>query len=441
MDNYVMEILNKRKNGIHCGVPSFCCANKIVIEAILEQAKRYDDYVLIEATSNQVNQYGGYTNMMPKDFADFVYNIANKIGFSKEKIILGGDHLGPLPWIDCEEEVAMKEAEKLVELCVLSGYTKIHLDTSMRLSSDDVNKPLSDKTIAKRGVQLFKAAEKAFSEYLKNNPKAVHPVYVIGSEVPVPGGSTEENDTVKVTEPEDFENTIVAYRNEFINEGITNAWDYIVAVVVQPGVEFGNHDIHHYNRIDSYKLCRALKKYPTIVFEGHSTDYQSPIHLREMVEDGIAIIKVGPALTFALREALFQLAFIENEIVPIKDRSNFMEILEDEMTKNPKYWEKYYFGNDLEKKIDRKYSLSDRSRYYMALPIIEKSIERLINNLNNINIPMGMLKQYMPNQYAKVRDGKLKVNPRELIKDNIVTVVENYNYAVKYNYIINEIFR
>ena len=109
---HIRELLRKRKIGIYSGIPSFCSANKIVIEAILDQAKRFDDYVLIEATSNQVNQYGGYTKMQPQDFAEFVFKIADKIDFSRDKIILGGDHLGPLPWVDCDEEKAMAEAQQ-----------------------------------------------------------------------------------------------------------------------------------------------------------------------------------------------------------------------------------------------------------------------------------------------------------------------------------------
>ena len=210
-----------------------------------------------------------------------------------------------------------------------------------------------------------------------------------------------------------------------------------MAIVVQPGVEFGNNDIHHYDRLDARKLCRALQKYPDIVFEGHSTDYQSPIKLKEMVEDGIAILKVGPALTFALREALFRLAMIENELIPAEKRSRFMEVLEEEMLKNPKYWEKYYTGTEEEKRIERKYGLSDRSRYYFALPVIEEAMNKLFGNLKDVHIPMGMLKQYMPLAYAKVRDGKLKMDPKELAKNNVVIIVEDYNYAIKYNYIIN----
>ena len=439
--NYIRKILAKRQDGIHCGIPSFCTANKIVIETCLERAKQNDDYVVIEATSNQVNQNGGYTKMLPKDFAEFIYKIADKIKFKKSKIILGGDHLGPLPWVNEPEEVAMREAEKLVELCVSSGYLKIHLDTSMKLGSDDPNAPLSNDVIARRGVRLYKKAEEVFKEYKKSHPNAVHPVYVIGSEVPVPGGSNEKEEKgVKVTSPRDFENTLSAYTRAFRKAGINDAWKNIVAVVVQPGVEFSNFDMKRYDRKEARQLCKTLKRYPNIVFEGHSTDYQSPHHLRQMVEDGIAILKVGPALTFALREALFQLAMIENELIEEKDRSNFIDVLENEMVKNPKHWEKYYLGSEFEKHLNRKYGLSDRSRYYMTLPVIEEAIDKLINNLKDKTIPLGMLRQYMPMQYAQVRDGKIKPTPYELLKANVATIVDIYNFAVKTNYILSEVF-
>ena len=439
--NYIKTILEKRKKGIHCGIPSFCTANKIVIEACLEQAKKNNDYVIIESTSNQVNQNGGYTKMLPKDFAEFVYKVAKKIKFDKSKIILGGDHLGPLPWANEDEETAMKEAEKLVELCVMAGYLKIHLDTSMKLGSDPVDKPLLDETIARRGVRLYKKAEEAFEVYRKGHPRAIHPVYVIGSEVPVPGGAKEkEDDGLKVTSKKDFENTLSAYSKEFAKAGIKNPWKNIVAVVVQPGVEFSNFDIHKYNRKEAKKLCSTLKRYPSLVFEGHSTDYQSPAALRQMVEDGIAILKVGPALTYALREALFGLAMIENELVPENERSNFIDVLEQEMLKNPKHWQKYYFGNELEIHLQRKYGLSDRSRYYMTLPVIEQSIDKLVKNLEKVQIPMGMLKQYAPLQYARVRDNELPLTPYELLKANVSTIIDVYNFAVKANFMFGDVF-
>lgn len=440
MKNLLLDMVEKRKAGIHCGIPSFCCANKLVIEAILDQAKRFDDTVLIEATSNQVNQNHGYTGMTPMDFRNFVYEIADKINFSKDKIILGGDHMGPLPWADLPAKQAMQEAEILVRACVQAGYQKIHLDTSMRLGDDSPSEMLEDATIAERGAYLFQACEDEFKKVLARDSNAVHPVYVIGSEVPIPGGAQQENE-VQVTTPERFSETLMTYHSKFAQLELSNAWQYIIAMVVQPGVEFGTREIHHYNRMEAYRLCQELRKYPDIVFEGHSTDFQSPASLREMVEDGIAIIKVGPALTFALREALFALANMEDELILDPSlRSNFIQALEQAMLEDPKHWQKHYCGSKQDQALDRKYSFSDRCRYYLASSKIDSAMLKLFENLDSVEIPMGMLHQHMPLQYIKVRDGKLRKVAKELAKDSVVSLVEDYNYAVKYNYVTGGIF-
>lgn len=438
MNNRLFNIIEKRKLGIHSGIPSFCCSNKIVIEAILEQSRRFDDICLIEATSNQVNQCGGYTGMTPIEFKEYTYGIADKIGFDKSKIILGGDHMGPLPWADLPEKEAMEEAKKLVRLCVLAGYKKIHLDTSMKLGDDNLDEKLSYDKIAERGVILFQECEKAYQEMLEKNADEIKPVFVIGSEVPIPGGTKTKEDEISVTGIEDFENTIIAYKRMFMKYGLDNCWKDIIAIVVQPGVEFGENSIKIYDRIKAQHLCNTLKQYPDIVFEGHSTDYQPPSKLKEMVQDGIAIIKVGPALSYALREGLFALAKIEKELIKDESKqSHFIEILDSEMVKNDKYWKKYYHGTDDEQANSRKYSYSDRCRYYFIKPEVEKAIQKLFDNIDSLNIPMGMLHQYMPLQYNKVRDGVLQMKGKELVKDSVICVIDDYNYAVKYNYLIS----
>ncbi len=441
MENPLLKMVEKRQNGIHSGIPSFCSANRIVIEAVLDQAKRFDDCVLIEATSNQVNQFGGYINMKPVEFKEYVYKIADKINFDKSKIILGGDHLGPQPWQHLNEKEAMENAKELVRECVLAGYIKIHLDTSMRVADDDRSIRLADETIARRGAELLEVAENAYQELLKKDKDAIHPVFVIGSEVPIPGGAQNDTEELKITTPDDFEQTLITYKKEFKKKNLDNLWKYVIAVVVQPGVEFGDSEVVTYDRFKAYKLCQKLKEYPDMVFEGHSTDYQSPEKLREMVQDGIAIIKVGPALTLAVREAIFALSMIENELILDKNkRSNFIDVLEEVMLENPKNWNKYYHGNELELHLARKYSFSDRCRYYFSDKRIENAIKILFKNLNETKIPLNMLHQYMPNQYIKVRDGVISPTPEELTKASVVSVVEDYNYAVKHNYMISSIF-
>lgn len=435
MNHPLIDIIENRKQNINSAIPSYCCANKYVIEAILEQGRRFGDYILIESTSNQVNQFGGYLGMTPQDFREYVKTIAEKVGFDFKKIILGGDHLGPQPWQDLSEAEAMLYSKELVRQCVLSGYTKIHLDTSMRVGDDDPSMPLTNETIARRGAELLLAAEDAYKELLKEDPEAVHPVYVVGSEVPIPGGAQNETPELKITTPEDFRDTVDVYKKVFFNMGLEDKWKHVVAVVVQPGVEFGDDEVDHYDRMKARFLVAELKNYPELVFEGHSTDYQTPKKLKEMAEDGIAILKVGPALTFSLREALFALSMIEKELIPdAGKRADFMNVLEEEMVSEPGNWIKYYHGSEEELRFSRKYSFSDRCRYYLSRPRVSAAIEKLIANLEEIRIPLSVIHQYMPLQYGKIRDGVLKNTPRELIKDSVISLVDDYNYATKYNY-------
>lgn len=440
MSDLLRDMIAKRKEGIICGVPSYCTANELVIESVLKQAKRFDDSILIEATANQVNQFGGYTGMKPADYREFVYEIADRIGFPRENVVLGGDHLGPLTWVDEDEASAMDKAEELVRLFVAAGYKKIHLDTSMRLASDPTDEMLSDETIAARGARLYAACEEEYQKLLEKNPEEKRPVYIIGSEVPIPGGAQEEEDSISVTKPAAVEKTLAAYKEQFEKVGMGDAFENIIGIVVQPGVEFGDDTVFHYNRVNAAELTAAMKKYDGVVMEGHSTDYQSPAGLKEMVEDGIAILKVGPALTFALRDGIFALSAIEKVMLPEEKQVKFEDVLEKVMMENPGNWQKHYHGNDKELYIKRKYSFSDRCRYYFALPEIQEAIAKLIENIDSVDIPLGLLHQYMPLQYVKVRDGKLAKEGRALLLDSVNEITETYNYATKYNYVIPEIF-
>ena len=429
------DMIIRRNMGIKSGIPSYCTSNDLVLEAILQQGKRFRDEILIEGTANQINQFGGYTGMHPADFRDKVYEIADRVGFPRGKIILGGDHLGPLTWADENEESAMQKAEDLVREFVLAGYKKIHLDTSMRVADDPRDEILSTRTIARRGARLYKVCEEAYQQLLKDNPEEMRPSYIIGSEVPIPGGEQSADASVQVTSPEALRETIDIYKEEFNQLGLGDLFHTIVGIVTQPGVEFGDEKIVHYDRVKAAALRDAIAEYPDMVLEGHSTDYQSPDALREMVEDGVGILKVGPALTFALREGLFALSCMEAELVPEEKRANLPAIWDQVMLDDPKNWGKYYQGTDEEKALKRKYSLSDRSRYYYNAPAVQEAIAKLFANLDEVHIPLGMVRQYMPQQFLKICKGTLPCKARELAKDKVVEITEDYNYATKYNYI------
>jgi D-tagatose-1,6-bisphosphate aldolase subunit GatZ/KbaZ len=217
-------------------------------------------------------------------------------------------------------------------------------------------------------------------------------------------------------------------REAFAQKGLDAAWARVIAVVVQPGVEFGDHSIHEYNREQARELTSQLAQYPGLVLEGHSTDYQQPQALKEMVEDGVAILKVGPELTFALREALFLLEHIEQQTPALAGRelSGLQETMEEVMLAEPANWAPYYKGSEAEVRFARKYSLSDRIRYYWPHPQAAAALNKLLANLGSVDIPLTLLSQYLPRQYAKVRTGLLKKEPEALLKDRIAEVYEKY---------------
>jgi len=166
------------------------------------------------------------------------------------------------------------------------------------------------------------------------------------------------------------------------------------------------------------------------VFEGHSTDYQTKECLREMVTDDIAILKVGPALTFGLREALFALENIERELVT-DNYSDLRNTLAQVMLENPVYWKKYYHGTEKQIEVKRAFSYSDRCRYYLADARIQKAIDKLIKNVDDAGIVMSVLSQYMPVQYQHVRHGQVDCNARALLKDRVRDYLMDYWFAIE----------
>jgi D-tagatose-1,6-bisphosphate aldolase subunit GatZ/KbaZ len=195
-------------------------------------------------------------------------------------------------------------------------------------------------------------------------------------------------------------------------------------------VEFTGDDVFEYDPKAAENLCAALKGVPApIVFEGHSTDYQNPESLQAMVRDGIAILKVGPALTFALRESLMALECIEKEMVEAGQLSRFMETLDAVMSRDTGNWKHHYRGTDKEIYLQLRYSFFDRARYYIMNDEVEASIKKLIGNLEKTGIPLTLLSQYMPQGFERVRKGLIELKPEELILDHIKHCLRGYAAA------------
>lgn len=424
------DIVAAQHRGQSRGIYSICSSHPVVIDASIEQALRDESALLIESTSNQVNQNGGYTGMTPVDFRDFVLSRCRDRGIDENRIILGGDHLGPIPFQSEPADSAMDQACAMVRDFVEAGFVKIHLDASIPLGDENVVKP---ELVAERCARLCSVCEEARGRMMKQK-SCPAPLYIIGTEVPVPGGSDEVEEGVRVTSAEDLEETIRLNRDAFLREKLHDAWDRVIAVVVQPGVEFGNRSVLEYSREDAHALSRNLGYYEQLVFEAHSTDYQTVPRMKEMVEDGFAILKVGPGLTYAFREAVFMLAEIENELFALNRSpgmvpSGILETLEEIMLSNPQYWQSHYTGSKEEQAFKRRYSLFDRIRYYWSDGRVKASYDRLIDNLQKSDIPDTLLSQYLPSQYRKVREGVLGRVPQDLIRDRVQEVIADYAFA------------
>lgn len=418
--NPVEAVIRRHRSGEPAGLTSVCSAHPLVLTAAIRQAADDRGVLLVEATSNQVDQFGGYTGMTPEAFRDFVASLATGDGFPKERLVLGGDHLGPNRWAREDPESAMAKADGLVAAYAAAGYTKLHIDCSMRLAGDPDRLP--DVLVAARAARLIAVAE-------RHRPAAaVPPVYVIGTEVPVPGGAHESLGKLTPTHPEAARETLRAHRDALTEAGLADVWPRIGALVVQPGVEFDHEKVIDYDRGRTTELQRVLDGEPAMVFEAHSTDYQTRAALTELVEDHWAILKVGPGLTFALREALFALASIESELVS-HGRSDFPGVVDRRMVSQPGYWQGYYDGTPDEQRVARRFSYSDRVRYYLGDQQIVAAQQRLFDNLRRHAIPEPLISQYLPRQYNRVRAGEVAADPETLAIEAVRDVLRDYSAA------------
>ncbi|MFZ1179923.1 MAG: D-tagatose-bisphosphate aldolase, class II, non-catalytic subunit [Herbaspirillum sp.] len=421
MNHDLRQLPALRRAGRIGGMYAVCSAHPLVLEAALDKALRDKTPALIEATSNQVNQFGGYTGMTPADFKRCVFDIADRIGFPRDRVLLGGDHLGPNTWQHLSADEAMQHAQTLVADYARAGFCKIHLDASIRCADDPAS--LTDETIAGRAARLCLAAEQAWPV------GGSAPVYIIGTEVPTPGGAREALERIRVTSRHDADTSLEWHRQAFAGLKLEDAWQRVIGLVVQPGVEFDHLSVVDYQASLASSLSGLLDTHAGIVFEAHSTDYQTPSALRDLVRNGFAILKVGPGLSFALREAVYGLAAIECLLVPAASRSNMLETLERNMLARPQHWQSYCHGDAAMQRLLRHYSYSDRIRYYWPEPEVETAFRILLSNLERVAIPEPLLSQYFPDQYQKLRQRTLDGSARSLLIDRIQQAIEPYARA------------
>ena len=407
----VQDLIARNRAGEPIGLPSFCTANEHVLRAVLAYAKDTGLPTVIEATCNQVNQFGGYTGMTAADFMEWLSSMAAEAGVPKDQLILGGDHLGPNVWKNEPLDVAMEKSRELVKSYVQAGLKKIHLDTSMACGGEP-NPTFAQ--IAERAADLCEVAEK-----YAPNPSELF--YIIGTEVPIPGGETEEPDALDVTSVARFHETIQTHRNAWEARGLTHVWDKIVSVVTQPGVDFGHTSIYPFVPEKAAPLRDAILGETGLTYEAHSTDYQSTDALADLVKNHFFFLKVGPELTFRFREAVWALSTIEDQL-GVSNPSNIRDVFKTQMDENPGYWQDYYSGSDAELATLRTYSYSDRIRYYWADTDISAALTQLIENLQGIDLPETIVSQ----AFMGLEFGAMPKTPTDLINVQVQRCVQRY---------------
>lgn len=416
MKNPLLNIPEAYRSGKTSGLTSVCSAHPMVIEAALEFGLETDKPVLIEATCNQVNQEGGYTGMTPADFVRFVHQIAQRVGFDVDQLRLGGDHLGPNPWKHLPADEAMEKAEIMIAEFVRAGFSKLHLDTSMGCKGEP--DALQDLETALRAARLAKIAEA--------NKQSIDPVYIIGTEVPVPGGAQHALEHIAVTTPDAVRMTYHIHKRAFERAGLQDAFSRVIALVVQPGVEFGNEDVIHFAPERATALSNCLKDHSNLVFEAHSTDYQTRQSLTALAKMGFSILKVGPWLTFALREALYALDGMADSLDGKPPQGGLMAVMESEMLATPAQWKQHYSGSDRKLWLQRHFSLSDRIRYYWPAERPVKAVADLLARFENTSIPGPVLHQFFPNYDLNTQN----VTAHRLLKNSVKDVLRVYDAAI-----------
>lgn len=410
----IMAMIEANRQGEAKGLPCFCTANEHVIRSTLAHAAETGLPTVIEATCNQVNQDGGYTGMTPADYMAWVAHMAQEADVAIEQLIMGGDHLGPNPWRKEPAETAMEKARELVKLYVKAGFRKIHLDASMQLG--DEPRP-GFAQIAERGADLCAVAE-------AHAPEPEKLVYIIGTEVPIPGGETEELDALDVTSVPRFRDTVETHRAAFAKSGLEAAWSRIVSVVTQPGVDFGHTSVFSFDPEPAKPLADAILDEPGMSFEAHSTDYQPSEALAGLVKNHFFFLKVGPEMTFRFREAVFALAEIEAQIAP-DTSSNLKEVIARRMQENDGYWRDYYQGDDRETALLCTYSYSDRIRYYWSDPEVSAALDRMIENLKSAELTETVVSQY----FTGLEFGDIPTEPEALISRHVQRCIHRYYQA------------
>ncbi|NCO87124.1 MAG: class II D-tagatose-bisphosphate aldolase, non-catalytic subunit [Rhodobacterales bacterium] len=416
MTDILRDIIARNRGGAAVAIPSVCSAHPDVLRASLRLAQARDRAVVIEATSNQVNQDGGYTGMTPAAFIAFVNRLADETGTDRARILFGGDHLGPQAWRRLPADQAMAKGRAMVRAYVEAGFSKIHLDCSEGCAGEPAQ--LGDDITVPRAADLGAVCRDAAAD-------AGALLYVVGTEVPPPGGARHDDDDdhadIPATTPEAARATLGAHMAAFAGIG------EIGGLVVQPGVEFTPMAVHHLPLARDPGLMAAIAHHPGVCLEAHSTDYQHPAAFVRLAEIGFAFQKVGPALTFAWRQAVY--ALDQMRVQAGWGGALVQPAMEALMLADPAGWQGHYHGDAGALRIQRHFGLADRIRYYWPRTEAQATVTALRDDLAGRRLPLPLLAQVFAPQVLERAEALGGLTPDALIAAQVQIALDPYFFA------------
>lgn len=345
-------------------LPSFCTGNIDVLNSIMLFCHLNKLPCLIECTSNQVNQKGGYTKKTPKKFIKQIFDLRRKIKLNKNQLFLGGDHLGPLPWKSEKKNIALRNSINLIESFLKEKFCKIHIDTSIKCKDDNF---LNNEIILQRTKDILKNSK--IKKKIKNK------FIVIGSEVPLSGSGDSKK--IVLTNSTQIQKESLKFRQILRELNLKNNTKF--GLVVEPGMKYMHTSIKKPN-LKKFTDKMKFSVRNNFVFEAHSTDYQPLSVLRKLTQNNFKFLKVGPELTYHYSRSLFYMQSLEVRF-SFKKRSDIKNKILNTMKNNKKYWKNYYLSEKSKLLLN---SNLDRMRYYLNFKSVESSINILKENVNTI---------------------------------------------------------
>lgn len=377
MSDLLTPIIRAVRQQIGPAIPAVVSVQPDVIAAALRQARDHDMPALIEAPADEVNQFGGHSGLTPADFAALVRDIAGGQGLEAVPLILGADRLGPWLWPALAPDAAMTHAERMVMDFVAAGFTRLHFDGP-------------DAAGTARLVAAAEAHAPAPDLLCHGLPASFEPVD-------------------GVTSPETLARTLELHEAAFAEAGLNAAWKRVRTVSVHLGMGFGPALIERFDMGQPDRLSAVLPDHGRIALEARDVDYQSARACADLTRRNVAVLKLGPSLSFAWREALYALSHVLNW----QDGSaHISERMEDLMLADPAAWQEDYRGPPAVQRVLRHFGFTDRIRHYW--PRAAAAVEALCEGIDATGLPHPLLLQYLPPEIL-ARAARLDLPPAQAI--------------------------